>query len=78
MVFLGYIALLCGVVGWLWIVVLAFSEGETLWGIGSLIIPLVALIFGIMNFEETKIPLLLMGIGFVGRVGLAMMTMQGG
>jgi len=45
-------------VGWLWLVVNAFRE-SALWGIGSLIISPIALIFGLLNFGENKIPLLL-------------------
>lgn len=56
-------ALLC-IVGGLWIVVNAFKE-SIWWGLGSLLIPLVGLIFAIMNFAENKIPLLLYVIGIV-------------
>jgi hypothetical protein len=56
-------ALLC-IVGGLWIVVNAFKE-SLWWGLGSLFIPLVGLIFAIMNFAENKIPLLLYVIGLV-------------
>ena len=42
----------------------AFKE-SIWWGLGSLIIPLVGLIFAIMNFAENKIPLLLYVIGIV-------------
>lgn len=51
-------------IGVLWIVVNAFRE-SVLWGLGSLLIPFVALIFGIMNFAANKIPLLLCLIGAV-------------
>ncbi|NUO76225.1 MAG: hypothetical protein HOQ32_09445 [Lysobacter sp.] len=51
-------------IGVLWIVVNAFRE-SVLWGLGSLLIPFVALIFGLMNFSANKIPLLLCLIGAV-------------
>ncbi|MEG3791758.1 hypothetical protein V1318_16695 [Lysobacter sp. CCNWLW3] len=52
------------VIGVLWIVVNAFRE-SVLWGLGSLLIPLVALVFAIMNFSENKIPLLICVVGTV-------------
>lgn len=44
---LGIVAMVTlgvSVVGWLWIVVTAFSDGDTLWGIGGLIISPLALV----------------------------------
>lgn len=52
------------VIGWLWLVVNAFRE-SALWGIGSFIISPIALIFGLLNFGENKIPLLLSVVGLV-------------
>ena len=49
-------------VGGLWLVVNAF-RASVLWGLGSLLIPFVALIFGLINFGENKIPLLLSVLG---------------
>ena len=51
-------------VGWLWLVVNAFRE-SALWGIGSLLISPIALIFGLVNFSANKIPLLLCIVGVV-------------
>lgn len=51
-------------IGWLWIVVNAFRE-SVLWGVGSLLISPVALVFAIINFGANKIPLLLCVIGIV-------------
>ena len=62
------VALVVGLIGWLWIVVMAFSEGEMLWGIGSLIISPIAIVYGIMNFQELKIPLGMMVGGAVVRI----------
>ncbi|RDZ29444.1 hypothetical protein [Lysobacter silvisoli] len=58
------LGLALSVIGGLWIVVNAFRE-SVLWGLGSLLIPLVALVFAIMNFGQNKIPLLLCVIGAV-------------
>jgi hypothetical protein len=50
--------------GWIWIVVIAFQDSVG-WGIGSLLIPLVALIYGCMNSDVAKNPLIMMGAGVV-------------
>ena len=71
-------------VGWLWLVVNAFRE-SALWGIGSLLISPIALIFGLVNFGPNKIPLLLcvvgivpyfMGVGSVADEGMSMSMPQ--
>jgi len=75
LVTLGLLAVGAGIVGWLWITAIAFSEGEVLWGVGCLLISPVCLVYGFMNFEELKIPFLLLLGGFLGRlavVGIAM------
>ncbi len=53
-----------GVIGWLWIVVLAFSEGEPLWGIGCLFIPPLTFVYGLLNYQEAKIPFWIVTAGF--------------
>lgn len=68
------LGLALSVIGGLWIVVNAFRE-SVLWGLGSLLIPLVALIFAVMNFSANKIPLLICVIGAVLTVmGMPSMT----
>ena len=64
-----------GIIGWLWITVAAFSDGETLWGIGCLIISPLCLVYCFLIFQELKIPLLLVGVGFIGRIGLGILAM---
>jgi hypothetical protein len=64
------LALAAGVTGWLWITVMAFSEGETLWGVGCLIISPLCIVYGLMNFQELKIPFFLVLGGFVGRIAI--------
>lgn len=52
------------VIGGLWIVINAFRT-SVLWGLGSLLVPLVSLIFALMNFSENKIPLVISVIGTI-------------
>ena len=52
-------------IGGLWLAINAFRAGSTLWGIGSLLLPFVAQIYGFLNLAENKVPLLLSGIGLV-------------
>lgn len=51
-------------VGYVWLLILAFSE-SVLWGVGSLLCGLVALIFGVTRWPETKVPVLLYAAGLV-------------
>ena len=74
---LGMLALVmlgAGIIGWLWITVMAFSEGETLWGVGCFIISPLCLVYGFLNFQELKIPFLMVLAGFVGRIGIGFLT----
>ncbi len=71
-----WMVIVVGVIGWLWITVMAFSDGEMLWGIGCLIISPLCLVYGFLNFQELKIPLVLAGIGFVGRIGLGVVSVM--
>lgn len=59
--------------GWLWIIVMAFSEGDTIWGIAS-IFPLLGLIYGLMNFQEAKFAVALYGGGIIGRILLGVIA----
>lgn len=53
-------------IGVIWIAVLAFQAGEVLWGIFSLICPvLVALIYGFLNFQRAVAPVILIIVGLV-------------
>jgi hypothetical protein len=56
--------LLC-FVGGLWIVVNAFRNSGVLWGLGSLLVPLVAQIYALLNLGDNKVPLLLSVVGIV-------------
>jgi hypothetical protein len=73
-----YSLLAVSVIGWLWITVMAFSEGETMWGIGCLIISPLCVVYGLMNFQEMKIPLILVIVGFVGRIGIGIVAVSMG
>jgi hypothetical protein len=41
------------VVGWLWLSWVALQE-SVLWGLGTLVIPLVGLVFAILHWQEAK------------------------
>jgi hypothetical protein len=60
---------IASLVGWVWIMINAFSESVP-WGVGSLFCGLVALVYGILHWDELKIPVLLMAVGtIVGIIG---------
>jgi hypothetical protein len=58
---MGLILLILGIaigaVGGIWLLVKAFQAG-VLWGLGSLFVPLVSLIFVITHWQEAKKPFL--------------------
>ena len=53
------------VIAWIWVVVIAFREDGFLWGIGSLLIGLVALIYMLMHFDECRTPFWLTVAGII-------------
>lgn len=59
-----YLGIALCLIGGLWIVVNAFRT-NIWWGLGSLLIPFVALIFAIMNFAANKIPLAIYVVGLI-------------
>lgn len=59
-----WLGIVLSLIGGLWIVVNAFRT-SVLWGVGSLLVPFVSLVFALMNFGENKIPLLISVIGMV-------------
>jgi hypothetical protein len=65
---IGYIVML---VGWIWILVVAFKHSLG-WGLASLLIPLVGLIFVALNFAAAKKPFLIwlagLGLAIIGGV----------
>jgi hypothetical protein len=61
---LGSVAWLLSVVGWLWVVVLAFRNG-IVWGLVCLFIPFAALLYVALHFSECKQPLGLLVLSFV-------------
>lgn len=70
---IGMAAMAAAVIGWLWITVMAFSEGETLWGVGCLVISPLCVVYGLLNFQELKIPVLLLLAGLAGQISAGVM-----
>jgi hypothetical protein len=64
MIVFYYVGLLVSLVGWIWIVVQAFKT-HVGWGIASLLIPLVSLIFALTHLNVAKKPLLVSVVGWV-------------
>jgi hypothetical protein len=57
MIILFYLGLLISIVAGIWLLVVAFKT-SVWWGLGSLLIPFVALIFVIMHWQVAKKPFL--------------------
>ena len=58
------LGMILGVVGGIWLLVVTFKT-SVWWGLGSLFIPFVSLIFVIMNWQATKKPFLIQLAGVV-------------
>lgn len=67
-------ALAFSVIGWLWITVAAFGDGEVIWGIGCILLAPVSIIYGFLNFGELKIPVLMLCVGMASRFGIGMLA----
>ncbi len=67
---LAYLLVIASAVGWLWIFALAFGNEEFIWAILCLIFSPLAILYGIMHLDEARIPLLLIAVGIIGRIGL--------
>jgi hypothetical protein len=59
-------------VSFIWLVVLAFQK-SILWGICSLLIPFVVLIFGFMHLPSTQKPLVVLVVGILLEIAGAVM-----
>lgn len=73
---LVFMVVAVSIIGWLWIVVTAFSDGETLWGIGCLIISPLCIVYGILNYQELKIPFYMVLGGIIGRIGFGTLAVM--
>ncbi len=57
------------VIGGLWLLIVAFQT-SILWGLGSLFVPFVSLIFVLLNWNVSKAPFITVVIGFaLGMIG---------
>jgi hypothetical protein len=59
-----YVGGLIAFVGGIWLIVVAFKK-SVWWGLGSLIVPFVGLIFAILNWQVAKTPFLVYLAGIV-------------
>jgi len=64
MVALFYLGGLITLIGAIWLLVVAFKK-SIWWGLGSLLIPFVSLIFVILNWQDSKKPFLIQVAGVV-------------
>lgn len=61
---LYYLGLALLAVGGIWLLVVAFKT-SVWWGLGSLLIPFVAIVFAIMHWQAAKTPFLIYIVGVV-------------
>ena len=58
------LGMILSVVGGIWLLVVAFQTGVW-WGLGSLFVPFVSLVFVIMHWQPSKKPFLISVVGTV-------------
>ncbi|WP_163833352.1 hypothetical protein [Spartinivicinus ruber] len=56
--------LLC-LVGWIWLIIIAFQNNKIVWGILILLFTLPGYLFGILNWNLAKTPFILLVVGTV-------------
>lgn len=65
----GWAGAVVALVGAVWMAYLAWSNNQVVWAIGCFCLaPIVGTIYGIMNFDQAKIPLGLIWAGVILRV----------
>ena len=62
-----------GLLGGIWLLIVAFKE-SIWWGLGSLFIPLVSLIFVVLHWSVAKTPFLISLVSFAILIAGAFMT----
>jgi hypothetical protein len=65
-----------GLIGMIWIALIAFQNDDPIWGVVSIFCGLAAFIYGVQHFDEAKIPLGLMLLGVVVGATGKVMAMQ--
>jgi len=58
----GILGVLAMLVSWIWVVVIAFKDSAG-WGIGSLLLNPLALIYALKHRDRCKRPLMVFGVG---------------
>ena len=59
------------VIGYLWIVVSALTEGHVLWAIGIFFIPVLAFVYAIYQPRYARVPAILLLVGGLGSLFLS-------
>lgn len=69
---------ICSLIGLVWVIVIAFQNGDTVWGVVSIFCGLAAFIYGIMHFQQAKTPMIIwiVGILLAGTANFMMPAIQ--
>jgi hypothetical protein len=51
-------------VGWVWVMIIAFSESVP-WGVGIFCFSPVAIVFGVLHWDDAKVPTILYSAGLI-------------
>ena len=79
MTLLFYVGVAIAIVSGIWLLIIAFRTG-ILWGLGSLFVPFVGLIFVITHWQESKKPFLwnVLGVGMMIVAAMVQPELMGG
>jgi hypothetical protein len=72
--FLYFIGFAFAIVGAIWIVILAFNNGDVVWAIGGFFCWIALIVYAIRNLDEAKIPLGILGVGILIEVAARMLA----
>ena len=61
---LAIVGSLMALVGWVWVMIMAFSESVP-WGVGVLCVSPLAIVFGVLHWDDAKAPTILYTVGLV-------------
>ena len=62
-----YLIGILSTVAWIWLIIIAFKEGQVVWGVVMILFAPACLLYGILNWSKANIPfiLLLVSIGLI-------------
>jgi hypothetical protein len=61
---LAIVRFIMAIVGWVWVMIIAFSDSVP-WGVGVFCFSPLAIVFGILHWDDANVPTILYAVGLV-------------